>query len=72
MSSRSYTKNEIISMNSSNIWRNSIIYDNSKSSDCTLYELHPTGDADLNGRKYVSLPKGTVITEEIKQKYNIM
>lgn len=72
MSSRTYTKNDLISMNSSNTWRNSIIYDNSKSSDGTLYELYPTGYADLDGRKYVSLPKGTVITEEIKQKYNIM
>ena len=72
MSSRNYTENDIASMNASNIWRNCIICDNSKSSHDSLYELHPTGNADLDGRKYVSLPKGTVITEEIKRKYNII
>ena len=72
MSSTSYTINDIISMNASSIWKNSIIYDNSKPSDGSLYELYPTGDADLDGRKYISLPKGTVITEQIKRKYNII
>ncbi len=72
MSSRNYTHNDIASMNASNIWRNCIMIDNSKSSNHSLYELHATGDADLDGRKYVSLPKGTVITEEIRIKYNII
>ena len=72
MSSRNYTEQDIISMNASNTWRNSIHYDNSKSSGGSVYELHATGDADLDGRKYVSLPKGTVITDEIKRKYNII
>ncbi len=38
----------------------------------TEYELHATGDADLNGRKYVALKKGIKITPEIKKEYNLM
>ena len=34
------------------------------------YQLYPTGDADLNGRKYVALSKPP--TEEDKKKYNLM
>lgn len=34
------------------------------------YQLYPTGDADLNGRKYVALSKPP--TEEEKKKYNLM
>jgi len=34
------------------------------------YELYPTGDADLNGRKYIALSKPP--TEEEKKKYNIL
>jgi len=68
MTSRNYTQNDIASMNASNIWRNCIISDNSKSSHDSLYELHATGDADLDGRKYVYLPKGKLITDEIRRK----
>lgn len=34
------------------------------------YQLYPTGDADLNGRKYVALSNPP--TEEEKKKYNLM
>ena len=34
------------------------------------YQLYATGDADLNGRKYVALSKPP--TEEEKKKYNLM
>ena len=34
------------------------------------YQLYPTGDADLNGRKYVALSKPP--TEEEKKKYNLL
>ena len=36
------------------------------------YELHATGDADLNGRKYVALPVGTKVDEYIVRKYNLI
>ena len=36
------------------------------------FELHATGDADLNGRKYVALPKGTELTDKVRKQYNIM
>ena len=37
-----------------------------------VYVLHATGDADLQGRKYIALPKKTIITPDIKKKFNIM
>ena len=69
-------------MNSNNLWRNCFTIDN----DCQLedkfkfeknvsklYELHATGYADLNGRKYIALPKGTNIKDpKIKEKYNLI
>ena len=37
------------------------------------YVLHATGDADLNGRKYIALPsKCDVSDPTIKRKYNLM
>ena len=39
----------------------------------TEYEYHATGYADLNGRTYVALPKGTNTKDpKIIQKYNLM
>lgn len=35
------------------------------------YELHPTGNADVNGRSYVAIPKGTILTKDIKRQYNL-
>ena len=66
-----YTKEQISSMNYSYPWSGCITHGSERISSSGLYELHATGYADLNGRKYVSLPKGTKITEDIKRKYNI-
>jgi len=38
--------------------------------DGKTYQLYPTGDIDLNGRKYVAL--STPPTQEEIKKYNIM
>jgi hypothetical protein len=42
--------------------------ENNKEKEFTLY---PTGDATLNGRIYVALPKGPISYED-KMKYNII
>lgn len=72
MSNRFYTSNT--SMNYSDVWRNSItIQKNYKNDTSGLFELHATGDADIDGRKYVALPKGTNIKDpEIIKKFNLI
>ena len=71
-SPRYYTEMDITRMNSSYPWNGTLSYDESNKSKSGLYEYHATGDADLNGRKYIALPKGIKLTEEVKQKYNLM
>jgi hypothetical protein len=77
-SPRTYTLNSISSMNSTNLWRNSIktpdtcVKKNEWGSE-PLYNLHPTGDCDLNGRKYVALPVGTDTSDpRVREKYNLI
>ena len=82
MSDKYYNIETINSMNCSNLWRNCItvqkdyrIEDKFKleKNDSKMFELHATGYADLDGRKYVALPKGTNIKDpEIKKKYNLI
>ena len=69
-----YTSGQIQSMNSTNIWKNSIhIYQPNNHNKKQQYELHATGDCDLNGRKYVALRKGTDTTDpKIWTKLNLM
>ena len=69
-----YSSNQLTSMNCSYPWSNCIIEPpkEMKSSSTDTYTLHATGDCDLDGRKYISLPAGITITEEIKRKYNLM
>lgn len=69
-----YTNTQLTSMNYGNTWRNCIVADDTppEKNKTGLYELYATGDCDLDGRKYVSLPAGTVLTEELRKKYNIM
>lgn len=66
-----YAKDTVTSMNYSYPWNGCITTGNEKTSS-GLYELHATGDADLNGRKYVALPKGLTLTDDVKRKYNLM
>jgi len=49
---------------------NSYVINTSQLESTKQYQLYPTGDSDLNGRKYVALPSKPT-PEEIK-KYNIM
>ncbi len=62
-------------MNKSEVTRLSSTYGNyvtniHKLDTTKTYQLYPTGDADLNGRKYVALSKPP--TEEEKKKYNLL
>ena len=74
MSNNFYTSHTITSMNYSDVWRNCItIEKNDKNDTSGLFELHATGYADLDGRKYVALPKGTNVKDpDIKKKYNLL
>ena len=83
-SQRNFTSYSFTSMNGSSTWRNSIsiaLPETSKSnkliksnwSSEPLYNLHATGDADLNGRKYVALSVGTDTSDpRIRREYNLM
>ena len=70
--SNMYTCQEIAIKNNNSIWNNTIsIVKTQKNNE--LYSLHPTGDADLNGRNYVALPKGTNVKDpKIIKKYNLI
>ena len=68
-----YTSQELIRMNYGSTWRNCIVNDAALDTNKSgRWELHATGDCDLDGRKYISLPAGIVLTLEIKKKYNII
>ena len=72
-SPRTYSSYSISSMNSTNLWSNSIkkpdtyVKKNAWDSE-PLYNLHPTGDCDLDGRKYIALPADLKITKEANLK----
>jgi hypothetical protein len=69
---RLYTDTGLQKMNAGYPWSGTIV-NALKVNNKDLYELHATGDADLNGRKYVALPMGTDIKNpEIVKKYNLM
>lgn len=53
------------------VWSGSLDVSNVKDKKFK-YVIHSTGDADMNGRKYVALPEDTRITSEIKRRYNLM
>lgn len=38
----------------------------------TKYVLYATGNCDINGRNYVALPKNLKISDDVKQKYNLL
>lgn len=70
---RIYSKTMLTQMNyGGGCWQNCITQDNSNTSKTDSYVLHATGNADLDGRKYIALPLGTKIDDSIKQKYNLM
>ena len=68
-----YTDGQINGMRYNDLWRGGLSFGGDANKNKSgLWELHATGDADLNGRKYTALPAGTKITEEIKKKHNLM
>lgn len=70
-----YTSNMIETMNYDNTWNHCILKDKdlSNKNKEELYELHPTGYCDLNGRKYIALPKNINVNDvNIKKKYNLI
>jgi len=67
-----YTEYQIISMNASYPWNGTLSIPHDVESKKGLYNNYATGDADLNGRKYVALPAEMKLTPEIKKKYNLM
>lgn len=71
-----FTAAKIHDMKYSPLWKGTIITDAThsiphKSNPEATYKLYATGDADMRGRIYVSLPSDLKITEEIKKQYNI-
>lgn len=57
----------------SSLWSGKLELVEDKKNKNIEYEYHATGYADLNGRKYVALPKGTNIKDPtIIKKYNLM
>jgi len=71
-SNTTYNSQEMNKLSNSDLWKNSIKnVPRVSKNDTTKYTLYSTGDADLNGRKYVSLPSNKVLTDYEKRKYNI-
>ena len=71
-----YSSSCLEQMNYKYPWKGCIVDNKNYFSDAyknpnTKWELHSTGDADLNGRKYVKIPIGTEITDEMKQDLNL-
>ena len=67
---RCYDYNSLLTMNCTSTWRGCIKIAKEKNNSA-LYELYPTGNATLDGREYCAIPKGTLLTPELKAKYNI-
>ena len=68
-----YTRDILTSMNYGTLWNNCISVPSNIKNKSDLWELHATGDCDLDGRKYVALPPGTNTKDpKIKAKYNLM
>jgi hypothetical protein len=65
-----YSSQSIDTMNYNATWNHCI--SKPETSKSNSYVLYPTGDADLNGRKYVALPCEINVSSSVKQKYNII
>ena len=72
----SYHSEEIYQLNQGYPWNKSIncelVQNNKKTDSEKKYKLYATGDADLNGRKYIALPENHKLNETDKIKYNIL
>tara|TARA_A100001015_G_C15024088_1_gene729520 strand:- start:2113 stop:2379 length:267 start_codon:yes stop_codon:yes gene_type:complete len=62
MSDNIYSMTELNIMNCSRTWNNCIKIHNPNVSAFSNYKLYATGDADVNGRKYVAININEFIT----------
>ena len=68
-----YSSDTINYMNNGSLWKHGIKIPSNIKNKSDLWELHATGYADLDGRKYVALPPGTNIKDpKIIKKYNLI
>lgn len=66
-----YDYENIRKLRESSTWRGNLSIPEKSKSD--QYILVATGDCDLDGRKYVSLPLETDLSDpRVKEKYNLM
>jgi hypothetical protein len=71
MSSITHTKANLMEMNNSKLGRG-WIKNIERIGELELAKIYPTGDAGLaSGRIYIALPASLVITDQIRQQYNI-
>ena len=68
-----YSRERLNTMNYGALWNQGIIIPENIKNKSDEWQLHATGDADLNGRKYVALPPGTNTKDpNIIKKYNLI
>ena len=77
MDYKEYSNHEISGLNKTQTWYQKPIEIKSdtsyKKDKNEKYILHATGDADMNGRKYIALPYNCDTSNQaIKQKYNLL
>jgi len=74
MDYKQYTNDEISELNKTHTWYQKPIEIKSDKKDKNeKFILHATGDADMNGRKYIALPYNCDTSNKaIKQKYNLL
>jgi len=73
MNYKQYTTHEISDLNKTQTWfQKPIEIKGDKKDKNEKYILHATGDADMNGRKYIALPYNCDTSkDDIKTKYNL-
>ena len=73
MDYKQYTNHEISGLNKTQTWfQKPIEIKGEKKDKNEKYILHATGDADMNGRKYIALPYNCDTSKhDIKTKYNL-
>ena len=68
----SFSKQQLINLNEDPKYGyNWITNINDNLNDNDIYKIYPTGETDLNGRKYIALPENMVITNDIIKKLNL-
>ena len=71
----SFSKQQLLNLNDDPKYGNnwiSNINNNINNNYDDKYKLYPTGESDLNGRKYIALPENMVITNDVIKKFNLL